>query len=128
MGLSRETGASMIGMRVVGIWTANASLSKLSWPSAPSVRIVACSVFLLLGSRAVRALFSGLEADRSGVLLECPGLLLTVPTACGGGCGARGLTAMARISSRVFGGEGRSLGGGVGGLSIVAGVWEWKRR
>jgi hypothetical protein len=115
-------------MRVVGIWTANASLSKLSWPSAPSVRIVACPVFLLLGDRVVRALFSGLEADRSGVLLECWGLPATVPTAWGGGCGARGLTAMARISSRVFGDEGRSLGGGVGGVSIVLGVWEWKRR
>jgi hypothetical protein len=118
----------MIGMRVVGIWTANASLSKLSWPSAPSVRIVACPVFLLLGARAVRALCSGLEADRSGVLLECWGLLATVSTAWGGGCGVRGLTAMARISSRVFGDEGRSLGGGLGGVSIVLGVWEWKRR
>ena len=111
-------------MRVVGIWTANASLSKLSWPPAPAVCIVACPVFLLLGACAKRALFSGLEADRSGVFLDCRGLLATVPTAWGGGCGARGLTAMTRISSRVSGGEGMSLGGGVGGLSIIIGVWE----
>lgn len=118
----------MIGMRVVGIWTSNASLSKLSWPSAPSVCIVAYPVFLLIGAPTVREFFSGLEADRSGVLLECRGLLTTVPAAWGGDCGARGLTVMARTSPRVFGGEGRSLGGGVGGVEIVVGVWEWKRR
>lgn len=128
MGLGRNIGASMIGILVVGIWIANASLSKLSWPSARAVCIVACPIFLLLGACAIRALFSGLEADRSGVFLDCRDLLATVPTAWGGGCGARGLTAMARTSSRVFGGEGVSLGGGVGGLSIVIGVWEWKRR
>jgi hypothetical protein len=55
------------------------------------------------------------------------GLLATVPGACGGGFGARGLTTIASISSSVFGGEGPSFGGGVGGESMVFGVWEWIR-
>lgn len=111
----------MIGMRVVGICTANASLSKASWPSTASVCMVACPVFLLLGARLGTVLFRGLEADRDWLVLTIRGLLATVPTACGGGLGARGLTAMARISSNVFGGE-ASFGGGVGGESSVVGV------
>lgn len=118
----------MMGMRVVGMCTANASLSKASCPFIPSVCIVACPVFLLLGARLGTLLFSGLDADRSGEALVMRGLLATVPTACGGGFGARGLTAMARISSRVLRGDGTSFGGGVGGESMVVGVCEWKRR
>jgi hypothetical protein len=109
------------------MWTAKASLSKASWPPTGSVCIVACPVFRLLGARFGTLLFSGLDAERSDVLLTIRGLLATVPTACGGGFGARGLTAMASISSSVFAGEALSFGGGVGGESIEVGVWEWKR-
>jgi hypothetical protein len=110
-------------MRVVGMWTANASLSKASWPPTGSVWIVACPV-LRLGARFGTLLFSGLDAERSGVVLMIRGLLATVPAACGGGFGARGLTAMASISSSVFAGVALSFGGGVGGESIEVGVWE----
>lgn len=126
--MNRDTGTSIIGMRVVGICTANASLSKASWPPTGSVCIVACPVFLLLGARLGTLLFKGLDTDRSGVFLKIRGRLATVPTACGGGFGARGLTAMASISSSVFAGEELSFGGGVGGESIEVGVWERKRR
>lgn len=80
---------------------------------------MACPVFLLLGARLGRVLFRGLDADLRGVFLKILELLATVPGACGGGFGARGLTVIASISSSVFG---PSFGGGVGGESMVVGV------
>jgi len=108
-----------MGIRVVGMCMAKASLSNASWPSTASVWIVAWPVFRLLGALFGALVFKGLDAARRGVVLVIRGLLETVPAACGGGFGARGLTAIARISSSVRDGETPSLGGGVGGESIV---------